>query len=217
MVTSLKDKKVLITAGPTWVKIDSVRVISNTATGSTGILLAEKLSRLGAKVTLLLGPIGKNNLSKRIRVLHFQYFDELKALLEKELKTRKYDLAIHSAAVSDYKPKVICKRKISSDLGDLSIKLIPTTKIIKIFKKIQPGIFLVGFKFEPKASKARLIREARQLINNTRTDLVVANTLKSERYVAFIVNSNRQSGPIFDKKTTTNNLTKTLRSFYDRN
>ena len=60
----LKNKKVLITAGPTWVPIDNVRVISNTATGETGILLSEKLKNLGAKVTLLLGP---TNLSLRLR------------------------------------------------------------------------------------------------------------------------------------------------------
>ena len=53
---SLKNKRILITAGPTWVAIDSVRVISNIATGETGILLAKRLSLQGAKVTLALGP-----------------------------------------------------------------------------------------------------------------------------------------------------------------
>ncbi|MFA5287276.1 MAG: phosphopantothenoylcysteine decarboxylase [Candidatus Omnitrophota bacterium] len=211
MVTSLKDKKVLITAGPTWVKIDSVRVISNNATGSTGILLAEKLTQLGAKVTLLLGSVGADNLNKKIRVLHFQYFDELKALLEKELKTRKYDLAIHSAAVSDYKPKLTQKGKIKSGLEELNIKLTPTLKIIDIFKKLQPSISLVGFKFEPEASKFKLINEARGLIHKTKADFVISNTLKRGRYLAYLVTENVEGAPVFSKKDMVENLLKSIR------
>ena len=210
MATSLKNKQILITAGPTWVKLDSVRVISNTATGSTGILLAEKLNRLGAKVTLLLGPIGKSNLSRRIRVLHFQYFDELKVLLEKELKTRKYGLAIHSAAVSDYKTKLVQKRKISSGLKELNIKLIPTVKIIDIFKKLQPEISLVGFKFEPEAPGHKLIKEARQLIARTKADFIIANTLKKGRYLAYLVTASKESAPVFSKKEMADNLIKAI-------
>lgn len=212
MATSLKNKKVLITAGPTWVKIDSVRVISNIASGSTGILLAEKFIRLGAKVTLLLGPIGSGKVvkSSALRLLRFQYFDELKALLEKELRINKYDVAIHSAAVSDYKPKFIKKQKISSDLKELNIKLVPTIKIIKIFKKIQPSITLVGFKFESEASKFKLIKEARMLINNSRADFVVTNTLKLGDYLAYLVTKNHESAPIFTKRDLVNNLIKAV-------
>jgi phosphopantothenoylcysteine decarboxylase/phosphopantothenate--cysteine ligase len=211
LAISLKNKKVLITAGPTWVKIDSARVISNTATGSTGILLAEKLTRLGAKVTLLLGPVGASNLNKKIRVLRFQYFDELKALLEKELKTRKYDLAIHSAAVSDYKPKLIQKGKISSGLKKLKIRFKPTPKIINIFKKLQPRAFLVGFKFEPGASKPRLIKEAGELIVKTRADIVVANTLTKGRYLAYLVAGNKVSRLIFSKKELAEKLIRAVK------
>jgi phosphopantothenoylcysteine decarboxylase/phosphopantothenate--cysteine ligase len=211
LVTSLSDKKVLITAGPTWVKIDSVRVISNSATGSTGILLAERLARLGAKVTLILGPVASDKINKKIRLLQFQYFDELKALLEKELKSGKFDLAIHSAAVSDYKPKFAQKGKISSGLKELKIKLKPTPKIIDIFKKLQPAITLVGFKFEPEASSLKLIKAARQLICKAKTDLVVANTQKKERYLAYLVTGNQESAPIFSKKDLADSLIKAIR------
>lgn len=214
MVTSLKNSRVLITAGPTWVKIDSVRVISNTATGETGILLAEKLTRLGAKVTLLLGPIGKSNLNKKIRVLHFQYFDELKDLLEKELKTRKYDLAIHSAAVSDYRPLLAKKGKINSGLKELKIKLTPTPKIINIFKKLQPSISLVGFKCEPEASRVKLIKEAQHLISKSKADFIVANTLKKERYLAYLVTHNKESMAIFSKKDLVDNLIKAAQDYF---
>ncbi len=211
MVTNLRNKKVLITAGPTWVKIDSVRVISNTATGSMGILLAKKFIRLGAKVTLLLGPVVlASDLNKKIRLLHFQYFDQLEALLKKELSIRKYDLAIHTAAVSDFRPKLIRRGKISSSSEELNIKLIPTLKIIDIFKKIHPSIYLVGFKFEPEASQFKLISEARRLIYNTQADLVVANTTKAGRYIAYLVTDSKRSAPIFTKKDVVDNLIKAI-------
>jgi len=82
----LATKSVLITAGPTWVAIDSVRVISNTATGETGTLLAERFAQQGAKVTLLLGPVSNCCLNKKIRVINFKFFDELRDKLIRELE-----------------------------------------------------------------------------------------------------------------------------------
>ncbi len=184
----LNDRRILITAGPTWVPIDSVRVISNTATGLTGILLASEAIRRGAKVTLLLGPGNDCCLDKAIKVIRFKFFEELKNILAKELR-KKYDILIHSAAVSDYRLKKISKRKISSQLKNLSLKLSPTPKLIDAVKKIQPSLFLVGFKFEPGAQKAGLIRQARSLIRHSGADLVVANTgISRGRYNAYIVN-----------------------------
>ncbi|MBU1999188.1 MAG: phosphopantothenoylcysteine decarboxylase, partial [Candidatus Omnitrophica bacterium] len=72
MLSNLKNKKILITAGPTWVPVDDVRVISNSASGETGILLAKRLSGQGAKVTLLLGPIGNYNPDKKIKLVLFR-------------------------------------------------------------------------------------------------------------------------------------------------
>ena len=69
----LKNKNILITAGPTWVPIDRVRVISNIATGKTGILLAKSANKLGAKVTLVLGPVGEVGLEKEINVKRFYF------------------------------------------------------------------------------------------------------------------------------------------------
>ncbi len=210
MAISLRNKKVLITAGPTWIKIDNVRVISNTATGSTGILLAEKLTRLGAKVTLLLGPVGTSELNKKIKVLPFQYFDELKALLEKELRNGKYDIGIHSAAVSDYRPELIHKGKISSGLKKLNISLRPTPKIINIFKRLQPRAFLVGFKFEPCATRLKLIKEAKELSLKTKAEIVVANTLDKGRYLAYLVTGNKTSSPIYSKNEAVKKIIKAI-------
>jgi len=187
MVHSLRGKKILITAGPTWVPIDSVRVISNVATAQTGILLAEKLQSLGAKVTLLLGPVGSCSLDRKIKLIRFNFFDELKAILSKELKSGTYSALIHSAAVADYRPVIILRNKINSGLRNLSLKLVPTPKLINAVKNVCPGIFLVGFKFKPQAQKKGLFAAARKLIRDSDADLVIANTTIGKHYSAYII------------------------------
>lgn len=190
----VKNKRILITAGPTWVPIDSVRVISNIATGATGILLAEQLHNLGARVSLMLGPVQDCCLNKKIRLIRFKSFDELKDSISRELSSKRYDIVIHSAAVSDYRPKIYYGRKISSGMKRLRLDLVPTAKIIDRVKKIDPSVYLVGFKFEPQAAKDYLIPKAWALMKKTGADLVVANTIKSGRYSAFIVGKNKVTG-----------------------
>jgi len=196
---SLKNKKILITAGPTWAAIDNVRVISNIASGETGFLLAEKLNRLGAKVTLLLGPVGSCSLNKRIRLLRFCFFEELKSELERELKSRRYDALIQAAAVSDYRPRPPRRNKIKSGIKRLRLELEPAPKIINCAKIISPSLFTVGFKFEPQAGKAKIIREARALMRAAKLDLVVANTISKKDYRAHIVMPGKVSGSFSSK------------------
>jgi phosphopantothenoylcysteine synthetase/decarboxylase len=206
----LKNKKVLITAGPTWCAIDKVRVISNIATGETGILLAEKLNKLGAEVTLILGPVRISCLHKKIEVLSFRFFSELKDRLETELSARRYDILIHSAAVSDYQPLRVFGGKIKSDLKEWGLKLVRTPKLIDRIKKIAPYIFLVGFKFQPAAAKNVLIAQARRLIRQVKADLIVANALKHGGYQAYIVDREGISTAIRDKKSLADRLIKYL-------
>lgn len=223
---TLKDKKILITAGATWVPIDNVRVISNTSTGETGILLSEKLKNLGAKVTLLLGPaecccldksphqLSKTNSrlmsnwcgGKKIKLIRFRFFDELKNLIEKELKSKKHDIVIHSAAVCDYKPEKSYNYKVGSDLGSLQLKLVPTIKIIDLLKRISPQSLVVGFKFEPGEAKATIINEAGALMQRANLDLVVANSIEKNKYLAYILNHKQIYGPLSSKKEMSDKL-----------
>ncbi|MBN2831670.1 MAG: hypothetical protein JXL82_05330 [Candidatus Omnitrophica bacterium] len=213
MVTNLKNKKVIITAGPTWVKLDSVRIISNTASGLTGILLAEKFCRLGAKVTLLLGHVCNFSLNSRIRLIRFKFFDEFNSVIKKELSLKKYDWAIHSAAVSDYKPAVLYKRKLGSGLKNLRISFKPTPKIINTFKRMQPGISLVAFKFEPDASEKILVSEARKLIWSSRASFVIANTLKKDKYSAYLVSADKSCGPVFTRNCLADSLIDAIKKY----
>jgi len=206
----LKGKKILITAGPTWVPIDTVRVISNIATGLTGILLAERLLRLGAKITLLLGPVERCCLNKRIKLINFRFFDELKRIIVKELTSKKYDIVIQTAAVADYRPKIIFKQKVKSGIRQWKLDLVPTPKIIDLIKKIDRTIYLVGFKFEPKAPRKILIDKARSLMRRAKPDLAVVNTIDKNRYQAYIVSQNKIQGPLGNKKDLVQRLIQVL-------
>lgn len=200
MVTNLNNKRILITAGPTWVPIDNVRVISNTATGKTGILLAEKFARQGCRVTLLLGPGNSFCRNKGVKVIPFRFFDELSRLLKKELKGKHYDVIIQSAAISDYKPSSLRIKKISSRLKTLNLALKPAPKLIDSLRKLSPGAFLVGFKFEPDLKVNKLIKNGTSLLKRSRLDLVVANTNQDKHYAAYLVSKNNDCGPFLSKE-----------------
>lgn len=212
---SLKNKKILITAGPTWIALDKVRVISNVATGENGILLAEELRKLGAQVTLLLGPVNPVGLNKKIRLLKFRFFEELKNTVLKELKVQRYDCLLHSAAVSDYQPDKKLKTKISSDKISWPINLLPTPKIIDLIRKTDPKLFLVGFKFKPDAQKCALLKDAKNFMKRSGANLVVANTLtKNNKYLAYITDGTQVKGPFKTKKRLSQGLIGLLKQFY---
>jgi len=200
------DKKILITAGPTWAPVDSVRVISNTATGETGILLAEQLTKQGAKVTLLLGPgeIGCKN--KSVKVIRYKFFQELKGLLLETLKNNRYDALIHTAAVSDYSVKKVFSNKLRSGIKKLKIQLIPNPKLIDNLGACGNKIFKVGFKFEPELKNRKLIAKGKLLLKKSKLDLVVANSGAGKKYQAFIIEAGIQRGPLNNKPVMAKSL-----------
>lgn len=192
----IKNKNILITAGPTWVPIDSVRVISNIASGETGILLAEKLIKKQAKVTLVLGPVGspvcrtgRRRIDRRIRLVKFRFFDELKVRLKKELSSKKYDIVIHSAAVSDFKPEQSIKGKFSSGKA-YNLQLIPLPKIVTEIRRRAPYAKLVLFKLESGISDSLLIQRAKAALADASGDLVVANRLIPQ-YKAYVLDEKK--------------------------
>lgn len=180
----IKNKRILITAGPTWVPIDKVRVISNIASGKTGILLAEGFLRKGWEVTLVLGPLGHKAISKQIRLIHFDFFNDLRKKLIKELKSRQYDVIIHSAAVSDFRPKAVYKGKLISN-KKYRLELVPLPKLIGDIKLFAAKARLVTFKLEFGASKNSLLKSAKEALSCVGADMVVANSF--EPYRCFII------------------------------
>ena len=178
-----------MTCGPTWVRVDPVRVISNISSGELGHAVVHGLRKEKAKVTLLQGPVTHPLSTTGARVVAFRYFDELSRLLKHELKKRSYAIVIHAAAVADYALKNSFRGKISSRTKNLRLCLTPTPKLIAQIKKIDPNIFLVGFKLETDLTEKRLIQKARGLIREAKCDLVVANTLCAKAYRACIIDA----------------------------
>ena len=187
--SSIKNKRILITCGPTWVAIDDVRVISNRSTCELGHMLAKALCASKAKVTLLEGPVTHSFGFKGIKVHKFCFFDELAVLLSKELKNR-YDCVIHAAAVSDFKPHRSFSKKIKSN-SKFSLDLVPLPKLINTIKATAPDTFLVGFKLESRLNNASAVRETKTLFSQARCDLVVANFMKSGGYEALVLDANK--------------------------
>lgn len=188
--SSLKNKKILVTAGPTWVPVDDVRVLSNISTGELGVALAKEARRCGGRVDLLLGPVGGLKVPKGIRVLRFTYFDDLRCLVIRRLRQKKYDLILHAAAVSDY----LCRRakgKISSRRASWELRLYPAPKIISMIRRLQPSAQIVSFKLESGVSDAVLRRRASEALRRTGADLVVANASSSKRYRGYVIDRDR--------------------------
>ncbi len=182
----LKNKKILITCGPTWVPIDAVRVVSNISSGELGQRIALDCAQAGAKVTLLEGPVTVPLPSRSIRILKFCFFGELQKLLKQELR-KDVDALIHAAAVADYKLKRPGRRKLSSEKKTLRLELVTTPKLIRIIKRLAPKTFLVGFKLEPHISRKSACRKARELFRKADCDIVVANALTVRGYKGFIL------------------------------
>jgi len=213
LVTShLQNKNILITAGPSWVKLDSVRVISNIASGETGVLLANKLKTEGARVTLLLGPgCDTRCLNSGIELLRFEFFSDFKDHFLARLKTKQYACIVQTAALSDYKPKASFKYKVSSNKKLWKISLVANLKIIEQIRKYDPAVFLVGFKFEVGLGKRLLLKRARGLFKRANPDLVVANRIHKDRYEAYILGRESICGPWLNKKGMVRELTRLIR------
>lgn len=173
----LDGKKILITAGPTIEYIDPIRVITNQSTGKTGIFLASQFVSAGAKVTLVYGP-GNEEPPKGAKTIPVKTVNEMFDAVKKEMK-KKFDIVILSAAASDYTTQKT-KSKIKSTNKNLVIRLQKAPKIIDHIKKIQPDVFLVGFKAETDISKKLLIESARKKLRESNADMIIANDIGSK-------------------------------------
>lgn len=191
--------KILITAGPTWVKIDEVRVITNIFTGRSGIFLGKEFKKKNCAVTLLINSPYADKL-QGIKVVPFNYYNDFKENVVNLLSNEKYDAIIHTAAVSDYKLKNVFKGKISSSQKELILKLVPTEKIIKRMRALAKESVLIQFKLESK--RKGLVDKAYISLKQNNGDFVVANALEDlkRKYKAFVIGKNRKTIPVNSKK-----------------
>ena len=170
----LKNKTVLITAGPTYEAIDPVRFIGNHSSGKMGFELAKTAASLGAKVYLITGPTNEvvtNSNIDRIDVISA-------ADMYKETHTyfKNADIAILSAAVADYKPKNVASQKIKKKDALLTIELEPTKDILASLGEIKNKQYLVGFALETTNE----LENAKSKLRKKNLDLIVLNSLKDK-------------------------------------
>ena len=176
----LKNKKILMTAGPTVEYIDPVRVITNQSSGKTGVLLASELISAGSKMTFVYGP-GIEKPPKGAKVIRVSTSKEMSDAVKKEMK-KKVDVVIMAAAVADYIPEKQSKKKIKSNQNEMKISLKKVPKIINQVKKIQKNVILIGFKAEANVTKKELISLAKKKLQESNSDMIIANDIGSPRY-----------------------------------
>ena len=167
---TLRGKKILVSAGPTYELIDPVRFIGNHSSGKMGFAIAEEAASRGATVTLVTGPVHLTTPDQVSRqdvvsaeemkntILH--YFDDA-------------DVLIMAAAVADYKPKVVSDEKIKKKDAELSLELVKTDDILKEIVKNKKQQFVVGFALETNNEQ----ENAKQKLVHKKLDMIVLNSL----------------------------------------
>lgn len=170
---SLFGKRVLITAGPTYERIDPVRFIGNYSSGKMGFALAEECAERGAEVILVAGPVRMEAAHPSIRRIDVESAAEMyQAAIE---HFPDCDAAILSAAVADFTPEYVAGEKIKREDDDLLLQLHPTQDIAAALGALKSnGQVLVGFALETNDEEAH----AREKLQRKNFDFIVLNSLK---------------------------------------
>jgi phosphopantothenoylcysteine decarboxylase/phosphopantothenate--cysteine ligase len=167
----LREKKILITAGPTYEALDPVRFIGNHSSGKMGYALAETAADLGAEVILISGPVSlhlAHNLVEVIPVISAkEMFDAVHAHFSK------CNIAILSAAVADFRPVNVSDQKIKKKEETLVLQLERTQDILASIGKNKQDQFLVGFALETENE----LENAKTKLKKKNLDLIVLNSL----------------------------------------
>ena len=173
----LTGKTVMITAGPTYEKLDPVRFIGNYSSGKMGIALAEECAARGASVKLVCGPVALDlgSLHRNINVISVESANDMYEAAVSEFP--KADVAILCAAVADFTPAERADSKIKRKGDELTVVLKPTQDIAAQLGKMKTdGQVLVGFALETDNEQAN----AKDKMERKNLDFIVLNSLKDE-------------------------------------
>jgi phosphopantothenoylcysteine decarboxylase / phosphopantothenate---cysteine ligase len=193
------EKNILVTAGGTIEYIDPIRVITNLSSGKMGNLIAEEAIRLGANITLVYGHGTYSTKSlPNLNIVRVNTSKEMYDVVMSELSSKRYDVAILSAAVADFTPERKAIKKIRTSTGKFLLPLSPTQKIINHVKHMSKQTFLVGFKAEYNVSDSNIIKGAYRKLKECKGDLIVANdvgrknsAIGSESNEVFVIDKHR--------------------------
>ena len=198
----LQGKRILITAGPTYEKIDPVRFIGNYSSGKMGIALAETCARRGAKVMLVCGPTSLGTTQAGIRRIDVESAEDM--FREATAHFPESDAAILCAAVADFTPAQASDRKIKREADDLVLRLKPTRDIAQTLGQMKrEGQKLIGFALETHDETAH----AHEKLERKNFDFIVLNSLRDAgagfrgdtNKVTFIDRNGREPLPLMPK------------------
>lgn len=197
-------KKVLISAGPTYERIDPVRFIGNFSTGKMGYALADEAAVRGAEVTLVSGPVSLSANHPSVRVIPVTSAAQMADACFAEAPSS--DVIIMAAAVADYTPANPASEKIKKAGEELTVALKKTTDILaELGKRRKAGQFIAGFALETINEKEHAIGK----LKNKNADMIVLNSLNDEgagfghdtnKVTIFTARGNRTDVPLKSKK-----------------
>ncbi len=169
----LKGKKIMITAGPTYEKIDPVRFIGNYSSGKMGFALAEECLRRGADVTLVAGPVALE-CSQDIHRIDVESCEEMYQASVKAFGNS--EAAILCAAVADFKPSLVADKKIKREKDDLELRLVPTHDIAAALGKMkQKHQRIVAFALETNNEESNAQKKRKK----KNADFIVLNSTRN--------------------------------------
>lgn len=187
---TLNGVNALVTAGPTYEALDPVRFIGNHSTGKMGIAIAEELSRLGANVTLVLGPSGEN-VDDKVNTINVVSAEEMYEACMHHFEN--YKIVIMAAAVADYKPATIANQKLKKMKDILTLDLVKTKDILlEAGARKAKDQVLVGFALETENEK----ENAKKKLLKKNADFIIMNSL-NDRGSGFGTTTNKIT--IFEK------------------
>ena len=174
----LEGKRVVVTAGPTVEPIDAVRFISNPSTGKMGFAIAEAAVERGAEVTLVAGPVSLADVPGA-KVARVGTACEMKAAVDEAFPSA--DIAIFSAAVSDFRPRTVSDRKLKKGADDEALAHIELVENPDILASCgaakREGQVVVGFAAETND----VVGNARSKLSRKKADFIVANDVSRGR------------------------------------
>lgn len=170
----LRNKKILITAGPTYEAIDPVRFVGNHSSGKMGFELAKAAANLGAEVTLITGPTNQKASHSFIQIVPVTSAQDMYEAAHRYFK--EVDIAILSAAVADYRPKNIATQKIKKKYTTLTLELEKTKDILASLGEVKTKQFLVGFALETNNE----LENAKGKLKRKNLNLIVLNSLNDK-------------------------------------
>ena len=180
----LKNKNILITAGPTHEAIDPVRFIGNHSSGKMGYAIAEVAANLGAQVTLISGPVSLKINNDAINLISVTSANEM--FKATHLYFKNCEIAILSAAVADFTPSKVAFHKIKKEEETLTIQLNKTKDILASLGEIKSNKYLVGFALETQNE----LENAKTKLNKKNLDLIVLNSL-NDKGAGFKLDTNK--------------------------